>query len=181
MTVMFCYGSNLNIPQMRIRCPRATALGRLRLENWRLVFRGVADCVYEPQEVCYGGVWRITPECEYALDIYEGISGGMYRKEYIPIKRTPQGETEMLIYCMNSDGIFPPSEGYLKTIRNGYKHFSMPKMAYTLLDKALCEAWDDKAPSHKERQRHTRNGKPRLAEPKLVVVPVAPDMPATGK
>lgn len=175
MTLMFAYGSNLNCEQMAARCPKAKPLARLRLENWRLVFRGVADCMMERGAVCYGGVWRITDECEYELDIYEGVSGGMYRKEYIPIKRTPLGETDMLIYCMNSTGIFPPSAYYLKVIREGYRDFRMPKAAFATLNLALREAWDDKAPSHVERRRHTRTGRPRLAE-----CPGKPDMPATG-
>lgn len=34
------YGSNLNIRQMRMRCPDARALGTGVLENYRLLFKG---------------------------------------------------------------------------------------------------------------------------------------------
>jgi gamma-glutamylcyclotransferase (GGCT)/AIG2-like uncharacterized protein YtfP len=175
MTVMFAYGSNLNLYQMSNRCPDAVALGRLRLADWRLVFRGVADCIPEPGAVCYGGVWRITPRCEVALDAYEGIGSGLYRKEYVPIKRTRDGETEMLIYVMNSTGIMPPSRFYLGTISQGYRDFNMPKIARKRLAEAVRESWDDKAPTHVERQRHRRKGRPPLA-----AYPGDPAMPATG-
>lgn len=161
--LMFAYGSNLNVEQMARRCPDAEPLGRLRLPGWRLVFRGVADCIPQDGAVCYGGVWRITPRCEIALDRYEGIKSGMYRREYIPVETTPQGETEMLIYCMNSTGIFPPSAFYLDVIEQGYAHFRMPRAAHRMLAERVRESHDDKAPSHVERQRHRRTGRPTLA------------------
>jgi gamma-glutamylcyclotransferase (GGCT)/AIG2-like uncharacterized protein YtfP len=173
MTLMFAYGSNLNLEQMEHRCPDAQAIGRLKLDGWRLVFRGVADVIREDGAVCYGGVWRITPRCERALDVYEGISSGMYRKEYIPIKPTPEGEREMLVYVMNSTGIMPPSAYYLDVIREGYRDFGMPRAARAALNRALAESWDDKSPSHIERQRYRRNGRPRLAQrPKTPAAPV---------
>jgi hypothetical protein len=175
MALMFAYGSNLNIGQMAKRCPDAEPLGRMRLANWRLVFRGVADVIQEPGAVCYGGVWRITPRCEYALDLYEGIKSRMYRKEYIQIKPGKHGETRMMVYVMNSTGIMPPSDYYLGVIEEGYRDHRMPKDAYKRLEEALRGSWDDKNPSHIERQRRRRNGRPTLA-----AYPEMPAMPATG-
>src|SRR5215471_3552853 len=103
----FAYGSNLHVGQMAQRCPAAKPLGRIILPDWKLVFRGVADCVPEPGAVCYGGVWRITQDCERALDRYEGVRSGAYRKQYVPVTGDVEGEA--LIYVMNSTGIFPPS------------------------------------------------------------------------
>src|SRR5262249_6062186 len=122
MTVLyFAYGSNLNIANMRDRCPAAEPLGSLTLTNSKLVFRGVADCIYEEGAECPGGVWQITDECEYALDRYEGVGSGMYHKEYIPVTWDGKTKEEMLLYVMNSTGIFPPSQGYLARIRQGYR------------------------------------------------------------
>lgn len=172
----FAYGSNLHIEQMSKRCPAAKPNGRLRLPNAKLVFRSVADCIPAPGEVCYGGVWRITPACERVLDIYEGVASGMYNKEYIQIKRTREGDTEMLIYTMNSTGIMPPTAYYLNVIRQGYRDFAMPKAARALLRKAVADSHDDKAPTYREVMRRQRDGWPKLA-PR----PEIPDMPATGK
>jgi hypothetical protein len=152
----FAYGSNLNIEQMKRRCPGATPLGRFSLTDARLVFRGVADCIYEAGAICEGGLWEITPQCEHALDIYEGISGGLYRKEYVESDAGP-----ILLYQMNSTGIYPPSFGYLATIRRGYADFKLPVSA---LSDAVKASHDDKHPSHHERKRHRRNGRPTLAK-----------------
>jgi len=166
--LMFAYGSNLNKEQMSRRCPAARDLGRLRLPDWQLVFRGVADVIREPGAACYGGVWRITPQCERALDRYEAYlpnGNGIYRKEYIPIKPTPDGVKEMMVYVMNSSGIYPPSEWYLQSIEEGYRDFRMPKAAYRKLDQAVWESWAEKAPTNIERERHRRKGRPVLAVP----------------
>ena len=37
------YGSNLNLKQMKSRCPNSKPFGKIILNDWRLVFKGVAD------------------------------------------------------------------------------------------------------------------------------------------
>ena len=158
------YGSNLNVKQMMTRCPTAKPIGKHMLKNWRLVFRGVADVVQEHGAICPAGIWTITEADERALDVYEGVRGGLYRKVYLPI-RPFEGHNEMLLYVMNSNGIFPPDEHYLKGIRDGYEHFHHDEAANDLLDKAVQQSWDDKRPSRRERERAWRKGYPKLARP----------------
>ena len=38
----FAYGSNMKLGQMRLRCPDAEVVGNVRLEDYRLAFRGRA-------------------------------------------------------------------------------------------------------------------------------------------
>lgn len=161
--IMFSYGSNLCMAQMARRCPKAETLGRLTLSDWRLVFRGVADCIAEPGAVCYGGLWRITSECERALDRYEGVGRGTYRKDYIRLEG--HLDDEVLIYCMNSTRVFPPSVDYLASITEGYRDFAMPMTAYKALAAAVKAAWGEKGPTHSEPQYHRRKGHRRLALP----------------
>ena len=64
----FAYGSNLNPPQMRRRCPGAQPEGRALLTNWRLILttRGSANIVRAPGAGVYmgrcggsnRGIWR---------------------------------------------------------------------------------------------------------------------------
>lgn len=158
----FAYGSNLNLRQMERRCPDAVPLYGLILGDTRLVFRMVADVLDEPGAKCPGGIWRITPECEDALDHYEGYDPryperGMYRKRIIEVTGLPNGESEVMFYQMNSTGICPPSQGYFEGIRQGYKDFGL--MTGPLMD-ALEHSYLDKRPTHVERQRLRRTGRP---------------------
>jgi len=167
----FAYGSNLNLGQMRVRCPGATPVGALELPNWKLVFRGVADIVREDGATVQGGLWKITPECEAYLDRYEGFrpdqpDAGMYSKEYLLVDGLPDGETTIMVYTMNSTGIYPPSGGYFAGIKQGYRDFDLPLRP--LID-ALEKSYDDKAPSYIERQRMRRTGRPQLAARPSVV------------
>ena len=76
------YGSNLNVKQMEIRCPRAKIMGSFLLPNYKLVFRGVADIEESEGDYCPVGLWKITRKCLGALDRYEGYPT-LYRREDI--------------------------------------------------------------------------------------------------
>ena len=40
---IYCaYGSNMNLEQMSHRCPNAKVIGKGKLENYKLTFRGVS-------------------------------------------------------------------------------------------------------------------------------------------
>lgn len=157
MPLYFGYGANMNIRAMGLRCPAAEPIGKFTLTDSALVFRGVADCIYRKDATCIGALWRITEVCERALDRFEGIAGGFYRKEYVEVEGHP--EPQMMLYVMNSTGIFPPSQTYADTIRQGYRDFKVPMKQ---LDDAIAESWDKKAPSYDEHRRHQRRGFPTL-------------------
>ena len=70
------YGSNLNIHQMRWRCPSARIVGTAELAGWRLLFKGSKTGSYltiEPFAECRVpvAVWEVSPRDELALDHYE--------------------------------------------------------------------------------------------------------------
>ena len=114
------YGSNLNLPQMEVRCPTAAIKGPGELKGYELLFRSVATV--EPKE---GGsvpvlLWDISPRDEAALDRYEGWPH-LYRKEMMEVEM--EGKTvSAMVYVMN-DGrsLSLPSERYYSVIEDGYK------------------------------------------------------------
>ena len=113
----FAYGSNLNVEQMSYRSPTATPLGSAYFPGWRLVFRGVADIeIGEPEDMLPVGIWEIGPEDEAALDRYEGVKHGLYRKVII---------NGMMTYRMNHSGYAYPSSDYFRTILEGYRAFGL--------------------------------------------------------
>lgn len=161
----WAYGSNLNIAQMRLRCPAAVPLEALTVANLVLRFRGVADVGYLTGAHCEGALWAITPECEEALDDYEGVGrggwGGLYRKCYFDYTDPETGHThKVLYYKMNRGGIMPPSEGYLDCIIEGYGDFGIDTAR---LKRAVEHAWRRKDMNGFMSYRWQKAGKPRMA------------------
>ena len=75
------YGSNLNKYQMQKRCPCAEPITKSYIEGYGLLFRSVATIIKEKESIMPCGIWRISEDCEKALDKYEGYPD-MYGKEY---------------------------------------------------------------------------------------------------
>lgn len=66
----FAYGSNMDLAQMRRRCPAAELWGAATLPDWRFRInaRGVATIVPEVGSRVHGLAWRLTPADEVELD-----------------------------------------------------------------------------------------------------------------
>jgi hypothetical protein len=178
MTLYFAYGSNLNLLQMEERCPAAEPLDKLYLPDARLVFRGVADVEFVQGETCPGGLWRLTPACEAALDRYEGCTRdgrGLYRKVRIAVDDLPDDETHVMMYVMNSTGIMPPSARYYRVIADGYDDFGLRLRELRF---ALKHAHDAKHLTHVERKRLRRTGRPPV---KARPVPKGAKAPVVAK
>lgn len=131
------YGSNLNLAQMKARCPSATAVGTAMLEGWELLFKGSRTGAYLTIEKRAGrtvpvAVWEVTEQDEKALDRYEGFPTFYYKKE-IKLKyksfRTGRYRTvNAFVYVMHENRpIGIPSGFYVQTCAAGYDAFSFDK------------------------------------------------------
>ena len=78
------YGSNINLTQMKYRCPAAVPLMPAELKDYTLAFRGggVATILPEKDSFVPCLLWSITPACEQSLDRYEGYPN-LYHKEMV--------------------------------------------------------------------------------------------------
>lgn len=118
------YGSNLNIEQMKYRCPTARLYGIGVIEDYELQFKGYptgAYCTIEPKEGSSVpvAVWEIQPKDEIALDRYEGYPSH-YFKQDVPVKMD-QGEVNAMVYIMNLKMDFGlPSSHYYRVVHEGY-------------------------------------------------------------
>ena len=73
------YGSNLNIPQMRHRCPTAKVIGTAEIKDYELLFKGSKTGSYLTIEPKKGAkvpvaVWEVKQGDEANLDVYEGAT-----------------------------------------------------------------------------------------------------------
>jgi cation transport regulator ChaC len=159
MTYYFAYGSNLNMPQMRHRCPGAKPVGTIMLPKARLVFRGVADIEYHDTAVVPGAIWKITDKDENELDIYEGVrkAGGLYLKKYITISISSGEPEKALVYVMNPvhrrSQYAMPHEYYFGSIDHGYANFKLDR-------KYLLQALKDTQAEIGNTRRPTRDYMP---------------------
>lgn len=130
----FSYGSNLCRAQMLKRCPNAKSVGVIKIHNMRTIFRRFADIEPSNYRCVTGAIWQITEACEQALDHYEEIQKGLYRKDYISLRMTLEGKEQdisPLVYIMNCKTYALPSEDYLATIRQGYRDFGLDPIILT--------------------------------------------------
>lgn len=127
------YGSNLNITQMRHRCPGALVVGTGYINDYQLLFKGSKTGSYLTIEKAEGSkvpvaIWKVNEEHEKALDRYEGYPDFYYKKEieidFISIKRKLPHHSKAFVYIMHEDrklGI--PSSYYMQTCLEGYDRF----------------------------------------------------------
>jgi len=117
----FAYGSNLNLDQMQIRCPRAKPLCRADLPGFRLVFKTHADVIPDPRGRVIGAVYEITAECERALDRYEGFPSYYVKRTIL----TADGREAMFYVMTPRRTLMLPSESYLDCIKRGYQDWGL--------------------------------------------------------
>lgn len=131
----FAYGSNINLDQMSYRCPAAQVVGSVTLEGYELLFRGNAGgngvATIAPHEggTVHGLLWTITPECERALDRYEGYPS-FYSKEPVTVRDKGGQEITVMAYVMTGGDWWrdpaPPSLDYYLGIQEGYQQNGLP-------------------------------------------------------
>lgn len=118
------YGSNLNLEQMKRRCPDAKLLGTGTIRDYGLLFRGSSKNAVATIEPSIGekvpvGVFEISDWDEKYLDCYEGYPH-MYYKDSVNIEIHGE-KTEAMIYLMHPKyEMGMPSRSYYQTIRQGY-------------------------------------------------------------
>ena len=143
--IYLAYGSNMDIAQMRQRCPDAKIFGIGWLTGWRLMFKGSLTGSYATIE--RGGkeakvplvVWKISEADERALNRYEGFPAFYYKRTIkFDLKEQHTGITRVsrgMAYVMHEYRDFGiPSKQYLDLLLNAYKTFGFQTQL-------LLEAW----------------------------------------
>ena len=142
------YGSNLNIRQMKYRCPTAKLYGTGVIENYELQFKGHPESAFATIAPKEGAsvpvaVWKIQPKDEQSLDRYEGYPSH-YFKQDVPVQLDGE-EVSAMVYIMNLKMDFGiPSSGYYGTVYQGYQDCGLD---VTVLNQAMEESGKRLSPS----------------------------------
>ncbi|MFA6728665.1 MAG: gamma-glutamylcyclotransferase family protein [Prevotella sp.] len=145
------YGSNLNVRQMRFRCPTALVVGRGVIKDYRLLFKGSKTGSFLTIEKAKGyevpvAVWKVDEACEESLDRYEGYPSFYYKKEieidFKSIKKGLPRHSKAFVYIMHEErelGI--PSRGYVEVCLEGYRTFGFNPI---LIEEAIIKSMEVK-------------------------------------
>lgn len=121
------YGSNLNVEQMKYRCPDSTVFCSGIIKDYQLLFKGSCTGNYLTIEPAKGYevpvvIWEVTEDCEHNLDAYEGWPR-FYRKENIQVHTDDGIIKDAFAYIMNGHTLGAPTNHYFNVCLSGYKHF----------------------------------------------------------
>ena len=140
MTVKyFAYGSNLDLLQMKNRCPSSELISKGMLPDYRLTFNkysggwdgGVADVIQHLGSEVWGLVFEISDSDLERLDNYEG-----YYKDKISLYErwkavidTPNGQVDdVWVYTVvEKDKFVQPTLEYLQIIKDAAVRWDFPK------------------------------------------------------
>ena len=139
----FAYGANLNLESMAYRCPAAKLVGKAVAYGKKRVFRHVADVVKGTgKDLVEGAIWEITPECEAALDRFEGYPR-LYTKKQVRVWSDADGKYVLaMIYVMTSPKrpLGAPSTSYFNTISTGLEDVGWGRNQQVRLAEAVTSA-----------------------------------------
>lgn len=129
MRLYFAYGSNMSPQQMAWRCPGARPVGRAVLRDWRFHAntRGSASIMRRQGSEVHGVLWRCNAAHIHALDRYEGISWGNYRRRHKTVFLPCETPVAAIVYegTRTYDG--QARVRYMHTaVLPGALHFALP-------------------------------------------------------
>ena len=118
MTVYFAYGANMDPVHMAEHCPGAERIGPATLEGFRIGIGagGFGTAREAPGRAVHGVLWRLTDRDEAALDRFEDVAGGFYRKETVAVRERDRPTASAMIYRAVDDRPGAPNEKYLARV-----------------------------------------------------------------
>jgi hypothetical protein len=113
----FAYGSNMDRAAMRRRCPTAAMVCPARLAGWRFVITrdGYASVVPAAGDCVHGLLWQLGPRDLAALNAYEALDRGLYRRRTIPVVGAG-GRVPALVYVARDNRAGRPRPGYQESV-----------------------------------------------------------------
>lgn len=118
MTAYFAYGANMDPVHMAEHCPEAERVGLAVLPEFRIGIgaAGFATARPAPGAAIHGVLWRLTDADEAALDRFEDVNGGFYRKDAVPVVPAGRPGTTAMIYRAVDDRPGAPNQDYLARV-----------------------------------------------------------------
>jgi gamma-glutamylcyclotransferase (GGCT)/AIG2-like uncharacterized protein YtfP len=140
MPLYFAYGANMDTTAMAARCPRSRPLGRARLVRHRFVVleTGYASVARDARAEVHGLLWDLALADAPALDRFEDVARGLYRKLALPVmrERTP-GAVHALVYVGAAQREGAPAPGYMENVAAAARALALPASYVACLDSLI--------------------------------------------
>ena len=142
MTLYFAYGSNMNRPAMKRRCPGARAVGPAVLEGYRFFvgLEGWGSVAPSAGNVVHGVLWRLTPRDIAALHAYELLHQGLYDVRHLPV-RTEGRRVRAMIYLLRRRALGKPRPGYVEMIAAAARGWKLPEPYIRSVERWSASRW----------------------------------------
>lgn len=145
----FAYGSNMNLAQMKSRCPGARKIRNGSLNGYEICFptksssrlgKGVASVCEKIGAYVEGVLFELTDSDWKRLDKFEDVPNSYVRKA-VTISLNDGGTTEAETYVANpmEGGVFKPSKEYMDLIIHGAEENELSKNYIEFLREIECE------------------------------------------
>ena len=124
----FAFASNMDTAQMAERCDGAECLGAATLADYRFAIgrRGYATVIPVRGATVHGVLWSLDPRHEAALDVYEGIRHGLYRKVTLPVRTAAGKARDALVYVAGDPATGQTVPGYMEKVVAAAEHHGLP-------------------------------------------------------
>ncbi len=139
----FAYGCNIEPGHVARLCPTARAVSGARLADHRLTFPlrcaswggAVASIEPSPAAEVWGVLWEVDGDSLAALDAYEEVAEGMYRRVRVEVESNG-GRRPCWSYVARPDEVAPgpPSRRYMAALIGGARHFGLPEQYVATLE-----------------------------------------------
>lgn len=165
MPLHFAYGSNMDVAAMARRCPASKPLGVARLARHRfcITASGYASVARDPVHAVHGVLWELALSDVPALDAYEEVGRGLFRKVIQPVL-TAGGPKRALVYIGAETKPGPPLPGYMEGVLAAAHHWKLPA-AYLRELRAFTPAGGRATSAVEAPARPAPAVRPRLATP----------------
>jgi gamma-glutamylcyclotransferase (GGCT)/AIG2-like uncharacterized protein YtfP len=147
VTLYAAYGPNMDPRLMGERCPHSPLRGTGWLLGWRLTFGGeefgwdgaLATLVEDPLEQVFVALYDVTDEDISALDQWEAVATGLYRKTRVRIA-TLDGEQVAWTYVLDAYEGGLPSASYLGIMADAAEAADAPSDYVAALRRRPCRS-----------------------------------------
>jgi gamma-glutamylcyclotransferase (GGCT)/AIG2-like uncharacterized protein YtfP len=127
LPLYFAYGANLDRAHMARLCPGAEARGLAQLDGHRVFIAaaGYASVRPAPGEIVHGVIWQVSARDFVALDGYESVNTGLYRRETKIIRA--EGTLEAAVYVAADQRPGRPRPAYRAAIVAAARDWGLPE------------------------------------------------------